>query len=79
MERIQESRLKILERWHSPYKRRSEVNLDQWKALCIMSDVINDLLTRVIEKEPVDWRRSLRHHQGTLRLCSYQKALYSRR
>jgi hypothetical protein len=25
MERIQESRLKILERWHSPYKRRSEV------------------------------------------------------
>ena len=53
MERIQESRLTILERWHSPYE---SLHLDQWKALCTMSDVIDDLLTRVIEKEPVDWR-----------------------
>jgi hypothetical protein len=53
MERIQESRLTILERWHSPYE---SLHLDQWKALCNMSDVINDLPTRVIEKEPVDWR-----------------------
>ena len=32
------------------------LHLDQWKALCNMSDVIDHLLTRVIEKEPVDWR-----------------------
>ena len=32
------------------------LHLDQWKALCNMSDVIDDLLTRVIEKEPVEWR-----------------------
>ena len=30
------------------------LHLDQWKTLCNMSDVIDDLLTRVIEKEPVD-------------------------
>jgi hypothetical protein len=32
------------------------VVLDQWKAQCNMSDVIDDLLIRVIEQEPVDWR-----------------------
>jgi hypothetical protein len=30
--------------------------VDDWKVLCNMSDVIDDLHTRVIEKEPVDWR-----------------------
>ena len=30
--------------------------MDQWKVLCNISDVIDDLRTRVIEKEPVDWR-----------------------
>ena len=56
MERIQESRLTILERWHSPTKEGVSLHLDQWKALCNMSDVIDDLLTRIIEKEPVGWR-----------------------
>ena len=32
------------------------LHFDQSKALCNMSEVIDDLLTRVIEKEPVDWR-----------------------
>jgi hypothetical protein len=32
------------------------LHLDQWKALRNMSNIIDDLLTRVIEKEPVEWR-----------------------
>jgi hypothetical protein len=39
-----------------PTKEGVSLHLDQWKALCNMSDVIDDLLIRVIEKEPVDWR-----------------------
>ena len=39
-----------------PTKEGVSLHLDQWKALCNMSDVIDDLLTRVIEKEPVEWR-----------------------
>ena len=39
-----------------PTKEGASLHLDQWKALCNMLDVIDDLLTRVIEKEPVDWR-----------------------
>ena len=39
-----------------PTKEGVNLHLDQWKALCNMSDVIDDLHTRVIEKEPVDWR-----------------------
>ena len=39
-----------------PTKEGVSLHLDQWEALCNMSDVIDDLLTRVIEKEPVDWR-----------------------
>ena len=39
-----------------PMKEGVSLCLDQWKALCNMSDVIDDLLTRVIEKEPVEWR-----------------------
>ena len=33
-----------------PTKEGVSLHLDQWKALCNMSDVIDDLLTRVIEK-----------------------------
>ena len=32
------------------------LHLEQWKTLCNMSEIIDDFLTRVIEKEPVDWR-----------------------
>jgi hypothetical protein len=39
-----------------PTKEGVSLHLDKWKALCNMSDVIDDLLTRVIEKEPVEWR-----------------------
>jgi hypothetical protein len=39
-----------------PTKEGVSSHLDQWKALCNMSDAIDDLLTRVIEKEPVDWQ-----------------------
>ena len=39
-----------------PTKEGVSLHLDQLKALCNMSDVIDDLLTRVIEKEPVEWR-----------------------
>jgi hypothetical protein len=39
-----------------PTKEGVSLHLDQWKALCNMSDVIDNLLTRVIEKEPVEWR-----------------------
>ena len=39
-----------------PSKEGVSLHLDQWKALCNMSGVIDDLLTRVIEKEPVEWR-----------------------
>jgi hypothetical protein len=35
-----------------PTKEGVSLHLDQWKALCNMSDVIDDLPTRVIEKEP---------------------------
>ena len=38
-----------------PTKEGVSLYLDQWKALCNMSDVIDDLFTRVIEKEVVDW------------------------
>ena len=66
-----------------PSKEGVSLHLDQWKALCNMSDVIDDLLTRVIEKEPVDWR----YHIGddvfvTIKapyVCTYQKTLYSHR
>ena len=37
-----------------PTKEGVSLHLDQWKALCNMSDVIDDLLTRVIETESVD-------------------------
>jgi hypothetical protein len=40
-------------------KEEVSLHLDQWKALCNMSDVIDDLLTRIIEKEPVGWRYPL--------------------
>ena len=39
-----------------PTKEGVSLHLDQWKALFNISDVIDDLLTRVIEKEPVEWR-----------------------
>ena len=39
-----------------PTKEGVSLYLDKWKALCNISDVIDDLPTRVIEKEPVDWR-----------------------
>ena len=38
-----------------PTKEGVSLHLDQWKALCSMSDVIDDLPTRFIEKEPVEW------------------------
>ena len=44
-----------------PTKEGGSIHLDQWKALCNVSDVIDDFLTRVIEKEPADWR----YHIGT--------------
>ena len=43
-----------------PTKEGVSLHLDQWKTLCNMSDVIHDLLTIVIEKEPVDWRCHIR-------------------
>jgi hypothetical protein len=61
-----------------PTKEGVSLHLDQWKALCNMSDVIDDLLTRVIEKEPYRKRR-FRDDQGTVSRRSHQKALYSRR
>ena len=39
-----------------PTKEGVSLHMDQWKALRNMSNVIDDLLTRVIEKEPVEWR-----------------------
>jgi hypothetical protein len=39
-----------------PSKEGVSLHLDQWKALCNISDVIDDFLTKVIEKEPVEWR-----------------------
>ena len=36
-----------------PTKEGVSLHLDQWKALCNMSDIIDDFLNRVIEK---DWR-----------------------
>jgi hypothetical protein len=39
-----------------PTKEGVSLHLDQWKTLCNMSDVTDDLRTRVIEKEPVEWR-----------------------
>ena len=38
-----------------PSKEGVSLHLDQWKALCTMSDIIDDVLTRVIENKPVDW------------------------
>jgi hypothetical protein len=59
------------------------LHLDQWKAMCKMSDVIDDLLTshwKSTSRVAIPYRRRRLHHQhGTLRLCSYQKAVYSRR
>jgi hypothetical protein len=42
-----------------PTTEEVSLHLDQWKTLCKMSDVIDDLLTRVIEKEPVEWRYNI--------------------
>jgi hypothetical protein len=39
-----------------PTKERVSLRLDQWKALCNMSDVIDDFLTSVIDNEPVGIR-----------------------
>ena len=39
-----------------PTKEGVSLQLDQWKALCNISDVIDDFLTKIIEKEPVEWR-----------------------
>ena len=39
-----------------PTKEGVSLHLDHLIALCNMSDVIDNLLTRVIEKEPVEWR-----------------------
>ena len=39
-----------------PTKEAVSLHLHQWKSLCNMLDDIDDFLTRVIEKEPVDWQ-----------------------
>jgi hypothetical protein len=59
-----------------PTKEGLSLHLDQWKALCNMSDVIDDLLTRVIEKEPVEWR----YHIGDkVYVCVYMLLLWGKR
>ena len=55
MERIQDSSLTILERSHSPYERRGELTFGLMESLMQHDGRIDDLLTRVIEKEQ-DWR-----------------------
>ena len=66
-----------------PTKEGVSLHLDQWKALCNMSYVIDDLLTshrRRTSRLAIAYRRRrFRDDQGTLRLYSHQKALYSRR
>ena len=56
MERIQRVDLRFWKDGTVPTKEGVSLHLDQWKALCNMSDVRDDLPTRVIEKEPVNWR-----------------------
>jgi hypothetical protein len=66
-----------------PTKEGVSLHLDQWKALCNMPYVIDDLLTshrRRTSRLAIAYRRRrFRDDQGTLRLYSHQKALYSRR
>jgi hypothetical protein len=66
-----------------PTKEGVSLHLDQWKALCNMSDVIDDLLTshrKRTSRVAIPYRRQrFRYHQRTLRLCSYQKTLYAQR
>ena len=55
IERIQESRLTILERWRSPYERRTGLTFGSMESP--VQHVVRHrryLLTRVIEKEPVE-------------------------
>jgi hypothetical protein len=65
-----------------PTKEGVSIHLDQWKALCNMSDVIDDLITshrkRTSRLAIPYWRRRVRDDQGTVSLRSHQKALYSR-
>ena len=42
-----------------PTKEGVSLQLTQWKDLCDMTGVIDDLMTRVIDQEPVDWRYHL--------------------
>lgn len=39
-----------------PTKEGVSLNVMQWKALTDMAEVIDDLLTRIVHQEPVDWR-----------------------
>ena len=57
------------------------LSLPQWKVLCSATQVVDDLISRVKDGEPVDWRydlagrRRLRHHQSPSTDNSHQEVL----
>ena len=64
-----------------PTKEGVSLHLDQWKVLCNMSDVIDDLLTshrKRTSRVAIPYqRRRFSHHQGTVSLRAHQKVPYS--
>ena len=84
MERIEESRLTILERWHSPYERGSELtfgsmenpvqHVGRHRRFAYQSH------RKRISRVAIPYRkRRFRDDQGTVSHRSHQKALYPRR
>jgi hypothetical protein len=51
------------------------LSLSQWKVLCSATQVVDDLIIRAKDGEPVDWRRRLRYHQSPSTDNSHQEAL----
>ena len=84
MERIQESRLTILERCHSPYERRSELTFGSMESPVQHVGRHRRFAYQSHRKRTsrvaIPYRkRRFRDDQGTVSLRSHQKALYPRR
>jgi hypothetical protein len=73
-----QTNLQLLIFWENdkvPTKVGVSLSLSQWKVLCSATQVVDDLIIRAKDGEPVDWRRRLRYHQSPSTDNSHQEAL----
>ena len=71
-----QTNLQLLRFWENdkvPTKVGVSLSLSQWKVLCSATQVVDDLISREKDGEPVDWR--YHHHQSPSTDNSHQEAL----